>query len=740
MNPWRIVVAGGAIAGGALVALECGGKDSTSPTPVPVVARVVITSPSAAPTLATLGRTVQFAAQALDSSGAVMSGQTITWSSSQGAVAAIDPASGLATAAANGATTIRAAVGSVAATMTLTVSQVVAQVVVSPASFGMGAKGSTRQLTATVKDSGGSAIAGASATWATSNAAAVTVSASGLATAVSNGLAQLTATASGVAGAAQATVAIVVAQLVVTPGSATFGAAGRTRQFSAAASDSNGNPVAGASAAWFSTNASVVTVDNSGLATSVANGTAQVRAVTGSDTAAAGVTVDIAVASLALTPGSTTLTLINQTQAIGVTALDSGGSAIANPHLTWISRAPAAVAVDTVGTVRAIQEGSGYVVATASSGAADSVAVAVSVYHASIAVSPGAVTLTALGATQQLTAAVKDSNGTTVPNAVTGFGATAHGAATVGASSGLVTAQAVGADTVTVTSGPASAMIPVTVRQDVATISVTPGTATLFAQGRTLQFGAGAKDANANPIPGTVFTWASTNTTVATVDASTGLATASTDGTAQIQASAGGRTGSGTLTVSRVVASVTVQSANLRNLDTLTTLGAKLSYSGTATDSNGATIAGKSFSWLSRRTATATVSPGSGSSTQATSVANGTAIIVGTAGAKSDSATLVVNAALPTSASVSVGDLFFKSVANGSEPAVDTIAAGGTVTWNWVGGTGIQHSVQSTGTPSFTGSAIQSSGSYAFTFTAAGTYTYQCGVHGALMHGTVVVK
>ena len=92
---------------------------------------------------------------------------------------------------------------------------------------------------------------------------------------------------------------------------------------------------------------------------------------------------------------------------------------------------------------------------------------------------------------------------------------------------------------------------------------------------------------------------------------------------------------------------------------------------------------------------------------------------------------------VPTSASVQVGDIFFKSVHNATQhPAVDTVAVGGTVTWDWVGGT---HSVQSTGTPSFTSGSIQSSGSYAFTFNTAGTYSYNCAVHGDAMTGKVVV-
>ena len=96
-------------------------------------------------------------------------------------------------------------------------------------------------------------------------------------------------------------------------------------------------------------------------------------------------------------------------------------------------------------------------------------------------------------------------------------------------------------------------------------------------------------------------------------------------------------------------------------------------------------------------------------------------------------------ASIPTTASVEVGDNFFKSARNASSnPAVDTIAVGGSVTWTWSGSN--SHSVSSQGSPSFTSSAIMTSGSYSFTFNSAGTYTYDCAVHGASMTGTVVVR
>jgi len=90
---------------------------------------------------------------------------------------------------------------------------------------------------------------------------------------------------------------------------------------------------------------------------------------------------------------------------------------------------------------------------------------------------------------------------------------------------------------------------------------------------------------------------------------------------------------------------------------------------------------------------------------------------------------------------VAVGSgIQFVSGHNGStNPAVDTIPAGTTVTWTWRGG--LPHSVQSIGSPGFASSSIQTgSGTYAITFATPGTYRYDCAFHGPVMSGTIVVQ
>ncbi len=76
--------------------------------------------------------------------------------------------------------------------------------------------------------------------------------------------------------------------------------------------------------------------------------------------------------------------------------------------------------------------------------------------------------------------------------------------------------------------------------------------------------------------------------------------------------------------------------------------------------------------------------------------------------------------------------------ANSFAPDSVTIAAGQSVTWNWVSGF---HSVVSDDMPAaFTASPAQAAGQFTVTFANPGTFRYHCGVHGAMMSGAIVVQ
>ncbi len=90
-----------------------------------------------------------------------------------------------------------------------------------------------------------------------------------------------------------------------------------------------------------------------------------------------------------------------------------------------------------------------------------------------------------------------------------------------------------------------------------------------------------------------------------------------------------------------------------------------------------------------------------------------------------------------------VGNILFKSANNGTQnPAIDTVAVGTTVKWTWTSTGSVPHSVESQGPSSFASSAVETGDgkSYSVTFTAPGTYSYDCAVHGAAMRGSIVVR
>lgn len=98
---------------------------------------------------------------------------------------------------------------------------------------------------------------------------------------------------------------------------------------------------------------------------------------------------------------------------------------------------------------------------------------------------------------------------------------------------------------------------------------------------------------------------------------------------------------------------------------------------------------------------------------------------------------------VPATAQVTVGNNFFQSVHNGTQnSAVDTIDVGARVTWTW--GVSGAHSVRSTGTfPAVfqSGPVMNAAGNtYSVRFMNKGTYTYDCGIHGAAMTGRIVVR
>ena len=149
---------------------------------------------------------------------------------------------------------------------------------------------------------------------------------------------------------------------------------------------------------------------------------------------------------------------------------------------------------------------------------------------------PATDTMTALGATVQLSAEVRDQNATVIAGATVTWTSSAISVATVDMS-GLVTAAGNGTATITESAGSASGSAVVTVTQSMESVVVPPSEETI-ALGNTLQLTAEAFDESGHAVAEVEFSWESSDAVVATVDAS-GLVTGVAVGLATITASVG---------------------------------------------------------------------------------------------------------------------------------------------------------------------------------------------------------
>jgi len=338
---------------------------SSSDTATVTVIRTRVASVKVTPAVVSLliGTAVQLTATTTDSAANVLSGRTISWSSSAPAVASVN-GTGLATSVGQGSATITATSEGQSAAVPVTVTSVpVASIQVSPASAGVFV-GQTLSLTATTKDSSGGALSGRPVTWATSNSSVATVSSSGLVTGVTQGSATITATSEGKNATAAIAVTIApVASVTVTPATATL-AVGQTVQLAATPKDSAGTALTGRTVTWTSGNPSVATVNSNGLVTGAAAGSATITAMSEGRTGSATVTVALVpVASVVVSPAPATVPSKGTVQ-LSVTLKDATGTTLTGRLVTWTSSAPTIMTVSSTGLVSDLADGSVTITAT----------------------------------------------------------------------------------------------------------------------------------------------------------------------------------------------------------------------------------------------------------------------------------------------------------------------------------------------------------------------------------------
>jgi uncharacterized protein YjdB len=648
-------------------------KSGTSTITISLVpVNTVTVSPASAGIRVTA--TTQLSAVTKDSIGGVLTGRTVTWSSSDPSIATVT-SSGLVTGVVPGTATITATSEGKNGTSSITVTKIpVGSVTVAPPTKSLFVT-QTVALSATVRDSVGTVVTDRVVTWGSGNTAVATVSAAGLVTAVAPGTATITATSETKSGTSTITVSVVpVASVAVSPLSAGIRVGGTT-QLTAATLDSIGGALTGRVVTWGSSDATVATVSSGGLVTGVAAGTATITATSESKSGASTITVTkIPVGSVTVAPPSKSL-LVTQTVSLSATVRDSAGTVVTDRVVTWGSNNTGVATVSSGGLVTAVGPGTATITATSETKSGTSTITVSPVPVGIVIVQPGSAT-TRITGTTQLTAVTEDSVGGVLTGRTVTWGSSDPTVATV-SSSGLVTGVAVGTVTITATSEGKNGTSAITVTKiPVGSVTVAPPTKALLVT-QTVTLAATVKDSAGTVVTDRVVTWGSSSTGVATVTAA-GVVTAVAPGTATITATSETKSGTSVITVSPVpVSTVVVQPLQ----DTLN-VGGTAQLTAVTKDSIGGVLTGRTVTWGSSDPTTASVS----ASGLVTAVKVGGATITATSEGKTGNSAITVLqvpvatvTVTPASTTITAGNTAAFTAT--TKDAQGNVLTGRTVTW-----------------------------------------------------------
>ena len=421
--------------------------------------------------------------------------------------------------------------------------------------------------------------------------------------------------------------------------------------------DIYGNAVAGKSVTFAVTSGGgsvgtpSATTDASGLAsTTWTLGPSGAQTISGTSSGLTGSPITISavssggsVARTVVSPRTDTLTSLGATRALSAQARDVSDNVVVG-SFSWVSRNPSIATVSSGGVVTAVANGSAYVVALEIGGTRDSALMVVQQRTATVNITPAARSLYVLGTFTYSAVAVDGRGNAMASQPVFSWSSTSPTVASADAGMGAVTALSIGSTQIRATAGATIGVSVLTVLTPIKRIvvglntdgQVVPDTFTMTALGLRRGYRAEARDTLDAVMTGVIFTWSSTNGSVAAIDAPTATtagAISAANGVTSIQASAQGVTGSAALYVAQVLASIE-----------LTPATASVSISGSTAllargkDSQNRYISGGTFTYTSSGPTIATVNSTTG---VVTGVANGSANITAASGSVTSNGSLI---------------------------------------------------------------------------------------------------
>ena len=466
----------------------------------------------------------------------------VTWSSSNPEVASVDK-SGLVTALTPGFVTITAMAGQKTATCQVRVSKKqvpVSGITLDRYSLEM-VEGESAKITATILPQNAT---NATVTWSSSDSNIAVVDADGNVTAVKVGSATITAKAED----KTASCTVKVSSSVIPVSSISLDKANVTvtegESFRLVASVMPENAT-DKTVNWSSSDETLASVDQNGYVKALAAGVASITAQAGDKTASCTVTINqlhVSVGSIIL--NKTSLFLVEGDSETLVATVQPDNAS--NKTVTWSSSDESIATVNEQGKVTAVKEGYATITAKAEDKTAEC---QVTVSKREIPVSSIVLNTNNVemieGESVRLVATVSPANAT---NASITWSSSNEAVATVD-QQGLVTALKEGAADITAQAGDKTATCKVQVKPLVVPVTsiALNKTSLSLKEGESETLVATVSPDNATD---KTVTWSSTNTSVATVDAS-GRVTAIKEGTATITAKAGDKTATCAVTVKK---------------------------------------------------------------------------------------------------------------------------------------------------------------------------------------------
>jgi hypothetical protein len=625
----------------------------------------------------------------------------VTWTVEDPTIASVTPI-GSATASvarvqalAIGSTRlISTAAAGVVDTVIVTVQNIATQVALTPRSLTLASINDSIVPPVTVRNARGATMSASVVTWTSRDPSIFTVTATGIVIARAQGTATLVASSG--SGVDSIPVNVTNARAAVrlsTRGTISFTSLPQSLTIRAGTFNARGDTIpATAAATWTLSNAGVATIsaftpDQATLAiTGVGNVLLTATVPTGgggtiTDTLRIVATNDVQ--AITLSQQTVTFSSVGRTATLAAQATNAAGGTIPTATFTWASSAPSVASVNSAGLVTALAPGSATI--SASFGGKSGVA-NITVGNAPDTVRFASVDtiLTSVGDSYQPGIVLKDAAGNALGTATVSWSTTDTAVAKVTNAptvpAGLVSAIGTGTARITATSGAATGAndtlrvrsILVVVRNDPATVTLNRANDTLTAKSRTLQYTAVVSNARGAIIPGagtTQVAWSSSNTAIATIDAS-GLATAVDTGTVTITATtttagATARTATATLRVTNNAAQVAITPSAF----TISGAVRTRQLAAVATNQLGAAIANPVVTWQSSAPTVATVS----NTGLVTGVANGTATITATVNGVSGSSVVTVQAGSASPATSTIATNATSVTANGTAAAVITV-------------------------------------------------------------------